>query len=123
MKMYKRVANYLKNSSLTNDFVVQYLKWRDTKNKSSKFIVFRPNGGSILKANLGNEYYTLVDLVGAVNDIESIDNHVSAIADYIKNNPYTDNTGLIQVVGAIPAPVMTDDDRLVYRILVSCKLG
>ncbi|MCX8633807.1 hypothetical protein J3U55_12500, partial [Gilliamella sp. B3927] len=68
-------------------------------------------------------YYTLVDLVGAVNDIESIDNHVSAIADYIKNNPYTDNTGLIQVVGAIPAPVMTDDDRLVYRILVSCKLG
>lgn len=123
MKMYKRVADYLKNSGLTNDFVVQYLKWRDTKNKSSKFIVFRPNGGSILKVDLGNEYYTLVDLVGAVNDIESIDNHVSAISDYIKNNPYTDNTGLIQVVGAIPAPVMTDDDRLVYRILVSCKFG
>ena len=123
MKMYKRAADYLKNSGLIDDFVVQYLKWRDTKNKSSKFIVFRPNGGSILKTELGNEYYTLVDLVGAVNDIESIDNHVSAITDYIKNNPYTDSTGLIQIVGAIPAPVTTEEDRLVYRILVSCKFG
>jgi hypothetical protein len=123
MKMYIRVAEYLKNAGLAEGFTVQYLKWRDAKNKSSKFIVFRPNGGSTLKADLGNEYYTLVDLVGAVNDIELIDNHVSAIADHIKNNPYSDRTGLIQVVGAIPAPIMTEDDRLVYRILVSCKFG
>lgn len=123
MKMYKRVSDYLKSSALIEDFVVQYLKWRDTKNKGSKFIVFRPNGGSILKTDLGNEYYTLIDLVGAVNDIESIDNHVSAIADYIKNNPYTDSTGLIQIVGAIPSPVVTEEDRLVYRIMVSCKFG
>lgn len=123
MKMYKRVAEYLKNARLLNGFEVQYLKWRDTKKKGGKYIVFRPNGGSILKTELGNEYYTLVDLIGAVNDIETIDNDVTAITDYIKNNPYTDSTGLIQVVGAIPAPVTTDDDRLVYRILVSCKFG
>lgn len=123
MKMYNRVAEYLKNARLLNGFEVQYLKWRDTKKKGGKYIVFRPNGGSILKTELGNEYYTLVDLIGAVNDIETIDNDVTAITDYIKNNPYTDNTGLIQVVGAIPAPVTTDDDRLVYRILVSCKFG
>lgn len=121
--MYKRVAEYLKNARLLNGFEVQYLKWRDTKKKGGKYIVFRPNGGSILKTELGNEYYTLVDLIGAVNDIETIDNDVTAITDYIKNNPYTDSTGLIQVVGAIPAPVTTDDDRLVYRILVSCKFG
>lgn len=121
--MYKRVAEYLKESGLLNNFEIQFLKWRETKNKSSKFIVFRPNGGSILKTELCNEYYTLVDLIGAVNDIEAIDNDVTAITDYIKNNPYTDSTGLIQVVGAIPAPVTTDDDRLVYRILVSCKFG
>ena len=123
MKMYKRVSDYLKNSGLTDDLVVQYLKWRDTKNKGSKFIIFRPNGGSILKANLGNEYYTLVDLVGAVNDIETIDNRASEITDYIKNNPYSNSTGLIQVVGAIPSPVTTEEDRLVYRIMVSCKFG
>lgn len=123
MKMYKRVSEYLKNAQLLNGFEVQYLKWRDTKKKGGKYIVFRPNGGSILKTELGNEYHTLVDLIGAINDIETIDNDVTAITDYIKSNPYTDGTGLIQVVGAIPAPVSTDDDRLVYRILVSCKFG
>ena len=123
MKMYQRVAEYLKKTGLTNGFIVQYLKWRDTKTKNNKFIVFRPNGGSILKTDLGNEYYTLVDFIGAVNDIETIDNDVSTIVDYIKNNPYTDETGLIQIVGAIPAPVTTEEDRIVYRLLVSCKFG
>lgn len=123
MKMYQRVAEYLKKTGLTNGFTVQYLKWRDTKTKNNKFIVFRPNGGSILKTDLGNEYYTLIDFIGAVNDIETIDNDVSTIVDYIKNNPYTDETGLIQIVGAIPAPVITEEERLVYRLLVSCKFG
>ena len=123
MKMYQRVAEYLKKTGLTNGFIVQYLKWRDTKTKNNKFIVFRPNGGSILKTDLGNEYFTLVDFIGAVNDIETIDNDVSTIVDYIKNNPYTDETGLIQIVGAIPAPVTIEEDRIVYRLLVSCKFG
>lgn len=123
MKMYQRVAEYLKKTGLTNGFIVQYLKWRDTKTKNNKFIVFRPNGGSILKTDLGNEYFTLIDFIGAVNDIETIDNDVSTIVDYIKNNPYTDETGLIQIVGAIPAPVTTEEDRIVYRLLVSCKFG
>ena len=123
MKMYQRVAEYLKKTGLTNGFTVQYLRWRDTKTKNNKFIVFRPNGGSIIQTNLGNEYYTLIDFIGAVNDIETIDNDVSTIVDYIKNNPYTDETGLIQIVGAIPAPVTTEEDRLVYRLLVSCKFG
>ena len=123
MKMYQRVAEYLKKTGLTNGFIVQYLKWRDTKTKNNKFIVFRPNGGSILKTDLGNEYFTLIDFIGAVNDIETIDNDVSTIVDYIKNNPYTDDTGLIQIVGAIPSPVTTEEDRLVYRLLVSCKFG
>lgn len=123
MKMYQRVAEYLKKSGLTDGFTIQYLKWRDTKTKNNKFLVFRPNGGSILKTDLGNEYYTLIDFIGAVNDIETIDNDVSTIVDYIKNNPYTNDTGLIQIVGAIPAPVTTDDERLVYRLLVSCKFG
>ena len=123
MKMYQRVAEYLKKTGLTNGFIVQYLKWRDTKTKNNKFIVFRPNGGSIIQTNLGNEYYTLIDFIGAVNDIETIDNDVSTIVDYIKNNPYTDETGLIQIVGAIPAPVTIEEDRIVYRLLVSCKFG
>ena len=123
MKMYQRVAEYLKKTGLTNGFTVQYLKWRDTKTKNNKFIVFRPNGGSIIQTDLSNEYYTLIDFIGAVNDIETIDNDVSTIVDYIKNNPYTNETGLIQIVGAIPAPVTTEEDRLVYRLLVSCKFG
>lgn len=123
MKMYQRVAEYLKKTGLTNGFTVQYLKWRDTKTKNNKFIVFRPNGGSIIQTNLGNEYHTLIDFIGAVNDIETIDNDVSTIVDYIKNNPYTNETGLIQIVSAIPAPVTTEEDRLVYRLLVSCKFG
>ena len=123
MKMYQRVAEYLKKTGLTSGFTIQYLKWRDTKTKNNKFIVFRPNGGSIIQTDLGNEYLTLVDFIGAVNDIETIDNDVSTIVDYIKNNPYTDETGLIQIVGAIPAPVTTEEDRLVYRLLVSCKFG
>ena len=123
MKMYQRVAEYLKKSGFTNGFTIQYLKWRDTKTKNNKFLVFRPNGGSVIKTDLGNEYFTLVDFIGAVNDIETIDNDVSTIVDYIKNNPYTNDTGLIQIVGAIPAPVATEEDRLVYRLLVSCKFG
>lgn len=123
MKMYKRVAEYLQRNGLLDGFVLQYLIWRDVQPKQCCYAVFRPNGGSVMEQSLGNEYHVLLDLVGPANEAELIDNAATRIVEYIKNHPLDDCVGQIQTVGGVTAPVLLDDGRLVYRLLLTCTFG
>lgn len=122
MKMYKQVNEYLNNSGLITDEIVQYLIWKD-KGNDKTYIVFRPNGGSSLSGTLGNEYHVLIDFIAPDNDPERIDNLVSQVVDHINNNQFDKCLGFIEVVGAIPTPLTTVDNRIVYRLQVAIKHG
>jgi len=122
MKMYQRIREYLAQSGIIDNAVIQYLIWKD-KGKDKTYIVFRPNGGSALSDVLGNEYHVLIDFIAPDNDAESIDDLVTNIVDYIMKNQFDECLGSIQVIGAVPTPITTEDSRIVYRLQVSIKHG
>lgn len=122
MKMYKRLCEYISKSGVINDVIIQYLIWKD-KGKDKTYVVFRPGGGSSLSNTLANDYYVLVDFIGPDNSLEYLDNIVSLVVDYVTANQFDDCLGLVEVMSGIPAPVTTEDGRLVYRLQIAIKHG
>lgn len=115
--MHTRVRNYLSDAGLTDGFKTQLLVWNDTGTATDKYLVFRPNGGSAVQNQLGAEYYVLVDVIGAKGGNAAVDEIVQAIISYVQQNPMSDNCiGYLQNLGGIPAPVLTTEGRLVYRL-------
>ncbi|MDU5475905.1 hypothetical protein [Pantoea sp.] len=122
--MHTRVRNYFANAGLADGFTIQQLIWSDSQNLAEAFIVFRPNGGSAVRKDLGSEYYVMVDVIGAKGGNGAADTAVQNIIDYVQANPISDNcVGHIENVGGIPAPVLTTEGRLVYRLLFACLYG
>ncbi|MGE1562074.1 phage tail termination protein [Pantoea septica] len=122
--MHTRVRNLFANAGLTEGFTIQQLVWSDSGNLSDAFMVFRPNGGSAVRKDLGAEYYVMVDVIGAKGANGAADTAVQNIIDYVQANPISDNcVGHIENVGGIPAPVLTTEGRLVYRLLFACLYG
>lgn len=122
--MHARVRNYLNDAGLTDGFQVQLLMWNDSGNLSDRFMVFRPNGGSAIRNQLGSEYYVLLDVIGAKGGNGAVDERVQAIIDYVQQNPMTDDcVGYLENLGGIPAPVLTTEGRLVYRLQFVATFG
>lgn len=122
--MHRRVRDYFVESGLTDGFTAQMLRWRDTGDLADQFMVFRPNGGTAIRNELGSEYYVLVDVIGADKEDEAADNTVQAIISHIQDNPMpNDCIGHIENVGGIPSPVSTTEGRLVYRLQFACLYG
>lgn len=122
--MHTRVKNYLSDAGLTDGFQVQLLMWNDTGSLSDRFMVFRPNGGSAIRNQLGGEYYVLLDVIGAKGGNGAVDERVQAIIDYVQQNPMADAcVGYLQNLGGIPSPVLTTEGRLVYRLQFVCTFG
>ncbi|NQS80546.1 phage tail termination protein [Pantoea agglomerans] len=122
--MHTRVKNYLSDAGLTDGFQVQLLIWNDTGSLSDRFMVFRPNGGSAIRNQLGGEYYVLLDVIGAKGRNGAVDERVQAIIDYVQQNPMTDAcVGYLQNLGGIPSPVPTAEGRLVYRLQFVATFG
>lgn len=122
--MHTRVRNLFANAGLAEGFTIQQLVWSDSGNLSDAYIVFRPNGGSAVRKDLGSEYYVMVDVIGAKGGNGSADTAVQNIIDYVQDNPTSDDcVGHIENVGGIPAPVLTTEGRLVYRLLFACLYG
>lgn len=122
--MHTRVRNYFANAGLADGFTIQQLIWSDSQNLAEAFIVFRPNGGSAVRKDLGSEYYVMVDVIGAKGGNGAADTAVQNIIDYVQANPISDNcVGHIENVGGIPAPALTTEGRLVYRLLFACLYG
>ncbi|ELY4136442.1 hypothetical protein SMY68_003477 [Cronobacter sakazakii] len=122
--MHTRLRDYFVEAGLTAGFTTQLLIWNDTGNMSERFMVFRPNGGSSIRNELGAEYYVLVDVIGAKGGNAFVDERVQQIVDYVQQNPMTDDcVGYLQNMGAMPAPVLTTDGRLVYRLQFVATYG
>ncbi|MGC6231961.1 hypothetical protein VU677_14580 [Hafnia paralvei] len=122
--MYERVRNMFVEAGLTAGFIEQLLMFDDPKDLSKAVMVFRSNGGSAIRNDLGAEHYVLVDVVGAKSKRNEAALAVQRIIDYIQQHPMADEcVGYIQNMGAIPAPVLTDEGRIVFRLQFSCTYG
>ncbi|MEY8769023.1 hypothetical protein AB6T85_01020 [Erwinia sp. ACCC 02193] len=122
--MHVRLRNYFVDAGLTGGLTTQLLVWNDSGDLSEAFIVFRPNGGSNIRNELGAEYYVMVDVIGSKGSNGAADSAVQAIIQRIQDNPLpNDCIGYIENFGGIPAPVLTAEGRLVYRLQFAIKYG
>lgn len=127
--MCRRVRNILVDAKLTEGYEVQMLAWKESaedNGKSLRYMVFRPNGGGNIDRDIGSEHYVLVDVITGKSqgDYAKSESDVQAIVDYIKANPITDScVGQITNFGGIPAPVLTAEGRMVWRLQFACLYG
>lgn len=121
--IYERVQQYFEDAGLTGGYIVQLLMFDDTKKLTDQFMVFRPNGGSNIRNDLGADHYVLVDVISAKGKRGPATERVQQIIDYVQANPLDDCLGLIENLGNIPAPVLTEEGRLVFRLQFVCVFG
>lgn len=122
--MHDRVRNMFGDAGLTTGFTVQKLMYDDPEDLTQAVMVFRPNGGSNIRHDLGSEHHVLVDVIGAKDKRGDAANAVQRIVDYVQDNPMADEcVGYIQNMGAIPAPVLTSEGRIVFRLQFACTYG
>lgn len=122
--MHERVRNLFVNAGLTSGFTVQQLMYDDPGKLSEAVMVFRPNGGTNIRKELGSEYHVIVDVIGAKDKRRDAMNAVQRIIDYVQANPISDScVGHIENMGGIPPPVLTEEGRLVFRLQFSCLYG
>lgn len=122
--MHERVRNMFGDAGLTAGFTVQKLMYDDPGDLTQAVMVFRPNGGSNIRHDLGAEYHVLVDVIGAKNKRGDATNAVQRIVDYVQANPMADEcVGYIENMGAIPPPTLTTEGRLVFRLQFACTYG
>ncbi|EIK0416408.1 hypothetical protein I6J80_18305 [Escherichia coli] len=122
--MHERVRNMFGDAGLTAGFTVQKLMYDDPEDLTQAVMVFRPNGGSNIRHDLGSEHHVLVDVIGAKDKRGDAANAVQRIVDYVQANPMADEcVGYIQNMGSIPAPVLTAEGRIVFRLQFACTYG
>lgn len=122
--MHERVRNMFGDAGLTVGFTVQKLMYDDPEDLTQAVMVFRPNGGSNIRHDLGSEHHVLVDVIGAKDKRGDATNAVQRIVDYVQANPMADEcVGYIQNMGAIPSPVLTAEGRIVFRLQFACTYG
>lgn len=122
--MHERVRNMFGDAGLTAGFTVQKLMYDDPEDLTQAVMVFRPNGGTDVRNDLGSEHYVLVDVIAAKDRRGAAANAVQRIVDYVQANPMADEcVGYIQNMGAIPAPVLTEEGRIVFRLQFACTYG
>ena len=122
--MHERVRNMFGDAGLTAGFTVQKLMYDDPEDLTQAVMVFRPNGGSNIRHELGSEHHVLVDVIGAKDKRGDAADAVQRIVDYVQANPMADEcVGYIQNMGAIPAPVLTEEGRIVFRLQFACTYG
>ncbi|HDR2656723.1 Uncharacterised protein [Enterobacter hormaechei] len=122
--MYERVRNMFGDAGLTTGFTVQQLMYDDPGDLSKAIMVFRPNGGSNIRTDLGSEYHVIVDVVGARDKRRAALEAVQRIVDYVQANPISNScVGHIENMGGIPPPVLTEEGRIVFRLQFACLYG
>lgn len=122
--IYERVRNVFVGAGLTTGFTVQQLMYEDPGKLAEAVMVFRPNGGSNIRNDLGSEYHVIVDVIGAKDKRKAAVDAVQRIVDYVQANPITDScVGHIENMGGIPPPVLTEEGRIVFRLQFACLYG
>lgn len=119
-----RLKDLFVSEGLTAGFKVQWRQWRDTGKDTDQFIVFRSSGGTDITFDLGGDWYVMVDVISSKANPDAADAAVNAIVEYISAQSGADDcVGALRLVGNVPAPIPTEEGRLVTRLLVSCTYG
>ncbi|WP_312423694.1 phage tail termination protein [Kosakonia cowanii] len=122
--MFQRVSDLFVDAGLTTGFKVQQLMYDDPGSLSTAVIVFRPDGGSAIRNELGSTYYVMVDVVGAKDKRKEALNAVQRIIEYVQENPISHPcVGHIENIGGIPPPQLTEEGRIVFRLSFACLYG
>lgn len=122
--MYVRLKDLFVADGLTAGFKVQWRQWRDTGKDADQFIVFRPSGGTNIEYDRGGDWYVMVDVVSSKSNPDAADAAVDTIVEYISAQSGADDcVGALSLVGNVPAPISTEEGRLVTRLLISCTYG
>lgn len=122
--MYMRLKDLFVAEGLTAEFKVQWRQWKDSGKDADQFIVFRSSGGTNIEYDRGGDWYVMVDVVSSKSNPDAADAAVNAIVEYISLQSGADDcVGALQLVGNVPAPISTEEGRLVTRLLVSCTYG
>lgn len=127
--MHKRVRDVFMENGLTDGLNIQTLVWTDDpsdKRLAKSYIVFRPSGGSNIDKDIGGDHYVMVDVISAkgVTEYQKADDAVNRIIEFVKQNPLVSKClGQITNLGGIPAPVLSTEGRLVYRLMFACLYG
>lgn len=122
--MYMRLKNLFVAEKLTEGFKVQWRQWKDSGKDADQFIVFRPSGGTNIEFDRGGDWYVMVDVVSSKSNPDAADSAVNAIVEYISAQSGADDcVGALSLVGNVPAPITTEEGRLVTRLLISCTYG
>jgi len=122
--MYRRLRDHFEDAGLTAGFTIQTLMWNDTGKLSDAFIVFRSGGGSDVQHDRGGDFFVMVDVVGAKGKNAEADAAANRIADFISNQEGADScVGVMRLLGGLPAPIVSAEGRIIYRLLVCCTYG
>ncbi|NWC63751.1 hypothetical protein [Cedecea sp. P7760] len=127
--MYKRVRDVFMGNGLTDGLNIQLLVWTEDPNDkrlAKSYIVFRPSGGSNIDKDIGGDYYVMVDVISAkgMTEYQKADDAVNRIIEFVKQNPLVSKClGQITNLGGIPAPVLSTEGRIVYRLMFACLFG
>lgn len=122
--MYMRLKDLFMAEGLTAGFKVQWRQWRDTGKAADQFIAFRPSGGTDISYDRGGDWYVMVDVISSSSNPDAADAAVNAIVEYISAQSGADDcVGALSLVGNVPAPISTEEGRLVTRLLISCTYG
>lgn len=122
--MYMRLKSLFVAEKLTEGFKVQWRQWKDSGKDADQFIVFRPSGGTNIEFDRGGDWYVMVDVVSSKANPDAADSAVNAIVEYISAQSGADDcVGALRLVGNVPAPISTEEGRLVTRLLISCTYG
>ncbi|HFI5325904.1 TPA: hypothetical protein ACGQSM_003738 [Serratia liquefaciens] len=122
--MYRRLRDHFQDVGLTAGLTIQTLMWNDTGKPSDAFIVFRSGGGSDVKHDRGGDFFVMVDVIGAKGKNTVVDAVANRIAEFISDQEGVDScVGAMRLLGGVPAPILSAEGRLIYRLMVCCTYG
>ncbi|QHJ79537.1 MAG: hypothetical protein [Caudoviricetes sp.] len=123
--MTDRLTAYLKDARLTDGYKVQAMFWRDTGKTTDKFIVIQPAGGTIVAADLSNDYFATVWVLGAQGgeDMTQVIARAREIMQYVKDHQIDSCLGSVNLLNPFPTPVQTEEKRVAIQISLRIRYG
>lgn len=123
--MTDRLTAYLKDAGLTDGFKFQAMFWRDTGKAADKFIVVQPGGGTIVTADLSNDYFMSVWVLGAQGgeDMAQVISRSREIMQYVKDHQIDSCLGSVNLLNTFPRPVQTEEKRVAIEISLRIRYG
>lgn len=120
INMIKMIEGYLNDGRVIGDWQCHYELWLDDKKAKSQFIVIQSNGGTAVNKDLGGDFYFSIYVIGKVGreNLDVVQNKAMSIIEYVKNNPINNCIGTIHMQAPLGRPTLTEENRVVYELLV-----